>query len=101
MALNKTEPSPLRPRIAYFGVSEMEAELHISSVPQPINTTVACGSLNVEDLKCIVKSRNKIKSFQPDIVELSKSLEVESMFADINDVSQFRGRLECKLNHTK
>ena len=82
MALNKTEPSALRPRIAYFGVSEMEAELHISSVPQPINTTVACGSLNVEDLKCIVKSRNKIKSFQPDIVELSKSLEVESKLLD-------------------
>ena len=60
----------------------MEAELHISSVPQPINTTVACGSLNVEDLKCIVKSRNKIKSFQPDIVELSKSLEVESKLLD-------------------
>ena len=33
--------------------------------------------------------------------KLSKSIEVESMVADINDVSQFRGRLECKLNHTK
>ena len=60
----------------------MDAELHISSVPQPINTTVACGSLNVEDLKSIVKSRNKIKSFQPDIAELSKSLEVESELLD-------------------
>lgn len=60
----------------------METELHISSVAQPINTTVACGSLNVEDLKSIVKSRNKIKSFQPNIVELSKSLGVESELLD-------------------
>jgi len=82
VALNKTDSSQLLPRIAYVGVSEMEAELHISSVPQPINTTVACGSLNVEDLKCIVKSRNKIKSSQPDIVELYKSLKVESELLD-------------------
>ena len=60
----------------------METEPHISSVTQPINTTVACGSVKVEDLKCIVKSRNRIKSFQPDIAELSKSLSAESELLD-------------------
>ena len=60
----------------------MEGDLHFSSVSPPLNTTVPCPALNVEDLKAIVKCRSKVKDHQPEMAELTKTLQDESKLLD-------------------